>query len=277
MKLIGNLLMVVCLVAGCLSAATAYRPRTTSESLIGLTQTAPAGARPKTQDELDALRADLEAGKVSAEAYTRQREALVPIVPPGTGDAQKISDEDLAQMRTQGADGKPVAQYVKVKEFAFERWPHALPFVLSAAGLFAGAMLVRTATKKELRAAATTPGVQGAEKVGDPAHALAQTRAVCEQLLRDLPAMRSEKDRLDAIVERLGEAQKTHLAAFVDARPRLIAKLGLGGYAEMMDRFAAGERQLNRAWSAAADGYADEAMRCLANVPALLAEAERRL
>jgi hypothetical protein len=51
----------------------------------------------------------------------------------------------------------------------------------------------------------------------------------------------------------------------------------MGGYAELMDRFAAGERQINRAWSAAADGYLDEATRCLSNVPAMLAEAEQKL
>lgn len=276
MKLLGNLLMTLCLITGCLAAATAYRPRTANDAIVGATQTAPAGARDKTETELTTLRADLDAGRITSEQYVRQREALVAIVPPAP-QGGVITEEARAQMTATDADGDPVARFVKVKEFSLTRWPHAWLFGLSALGLFAGAMLVRTATKKQLAAVTTSPGAQGAEKVGDPAHALTQTRAICERLLRELPSMPSDKDRLDAIVDRLGEAQKTHLAAFVDARPRLIAKLGLAGYAELMDRFAAAERQLNRAWSAAADGYLAEATRCLSNVPGMLAEAEKKL
>mgnify|MGYP001431041056 CR=1 FL=1 len=276
MKLLGNLLMTLCLITGCLAAATAYRPRTSDSAIVGTTQTAPAGARDKTETELTKLRADLEAGRITSEQYVRQREALVALVPPAP-EGGVITEEARTQMTATDADGAPVAQFVKVKEFSIGRWPFAWLFGLSALGLFAGAMLVRTATKKELSAKPLSPGVEGTPKEGDPAHALAQTRAISEQLLRDLPAMPSDKDRLDAIVERLGDAQKTHLAAFVDARPRLIAKIGMGGYAELMDRFAAAERQLNRAWSAAADGYIAEATHCLSNVPGMLAEAERKL
>jgi hypothetical protein len=276
MKLLGNLLMTICLITGCLAAATAYRPRTSNDAIVGTTQTAPAGARDKTETELAKLRADLEAGRVTSEQYVRQREALVALVPPSP-DGGVITEEARAQMIEQDADGQPVAQFVKVKEFSLTRWPYAWLFGLSALGLFTGAMLVRTATRHALEDSPISPGVEGAQKEGDPAYALAQTRAVAEQLLRDLPSMPSDRARLDAIVERLGEAQKTHLAAFVDARPRLIAKIGMGGYAELMDRFAAGERQINRAWSAAADGYLDEATRCLSNVPAMLAEAEKKL
>lgn len=272
MKSLGNLLMVICLITGCLSMATAYRPRPT-QGVVGLTQTAPAGAREKTDDELTQLRGDLESGKITAEQYTRQRDALVPLVTAG----ESISAEQVEQMRTMDDTGAPTARFVKVQEFSVMRWPFAWLFALSALGLFAGAMLVRTATKKELADSALSPGVEGEHKEGDPAYALAQTRIACEELIRDLPSMGTEKQQLDAIVDRLGDAQKNHLAAFVDARPRLIAKLGMGGYAELMDRFAAAERQINRSWSAAADGYHAEAMRCLHNAPPMLEEAERKL
>ncbi len=272
MKLLGNLLMVVCLISGCLAMATAYRPRAT-DAVVNLTQTAPAGGREKTDAELAQLRKDFESHAITAEQYTRARQTLVPIVSP----AEKISIEQLEQMRTMDDTGAPTARFVKVKEFSLTRWPFAWLFGLSIAGLFTGAMLVRTATKKELAASALTTDAQGAQRQGDPAHALEQTRIICEQLLRDLPAMPSEKAQLDAIVDRLGEAQKTHLADFVDARPRLIAKLGMSGYAELMDRFAAAERQINRAWSAAADGYLAESVRCLRNAPPMLAEAERKM
>jgi hypothetical protein len=48
------------------------------------------------------------------------------------------------------------------------------------------------------------------------------------------------------------------MANFADARESMIHGLGLAEYAEVMDHFARGERFLNRAWSASADGYVDE-------------------
>jgi hypothetical protein len=113
-----------------------------------------------------------------------------------------------------------------------------------------------------------------------------RTRAVlAERLgasdLADLPHLlllpEALQDRLALILERLGEAQKTHMPAFVEARPILIARLGLGGFAELMDRYAAAERQINRAWSAAADGVPAEAAQCLELASVFLDEALDRL
>ena len=53
------------------------------------------------------------------------------------------------------------------------------------------------------------------------------------------------------------------MTEFVEARSPLIAQLGLAGFAEVMDRWAAAERQINRAWSAAADGVYEEVVDCL--------------
>lgn len=53
------------------------------------------------------------------------------------------------------------------------------------------------------------------------------------------------------------------LADFADARESIAHVFGLGSYAEVMNHFAAGERYLNRVWSASVDGYVDE---CLAYV-----------
>jgi hypothetical protein len=48
------------------------------------------------------------------------------------------------------------------------------------------------------------------------------------------------------------------LARFVDARESIAHVHGLQAYADVMNAFAAGERYLNRVWSASADGYVDE-------------------
>jgi len=48
------------------------------------------------------------------------------------------------------------------------------------------------------------------------------------------------------------------LAAFVNKRESIAHVHGLSAYADVMSSFAAGERYLNRVWSASADGYIDE-------------------
>ncbi len=44
----------------------------------------------------------------------------------------------------------------------------------------------------------------------------------------------------------------------MDARESIAHRYGLAAYGEVMSSFAAGERYLNRVWSASADGYIDE-------------------
>ena len=48
------------------------------------------------------------------------------------------------------------------------------------------------------------------------------------------------------------------LNTFIEARESIAHSHGLAAYAEVMNCFAAGERYLNRVWSASADGYVDE-------------------
>jgi len=48
------------------------------------------------------------------------------------------------------------------------------------------------------------------------------------------------------------------LAEFANARQALVKRFGMNTYADVMTEFASAERFLNRAWSAAADGYVDE-------------------
>ena len=53
------------------------------------------------------------------------------------------------------------------------------------------------------------------------------------------------------------------LGDFADARESMIHGLGLAQYADVMDHFARGERFVNRAWSASADGYVDEVWKAM--------------
>lgn len=246
LKYAGFLLIAIGLVLGVASVPTAYLPSLTlpDEQLIGLTLAAPAG------EVRTAGMPDHVVGE--------------PIVRPLTdGQPTKVTAELLQTLRDAGVER------IKVKEFAIGRWSGLLPFVLACGLLLGGAFLVRTDMKRRLAAA---EAAAGADTASSPEAALAAITDAIEGLRRDLPHMTTEHDRQHAIIERLGEVQSTHVPAFVDARPLLISRLGLSGFAELMDRFAAMERQVNRAWSAAADGVEDEALDCLERASALAAE-----
>jgi len=83
-----------------------------------------------------------------------------------------------------------------------------------------------------------------------------------------LAAIANDSDRLDQQKESINvyelrhvidETFPPHLAAFVEARESIAHSYGLKAYAEVMNRFATGERYLNRVWSASTDGYQTEA------------------
>jgi hypothetical protein len=57
---------------------------------------------------------------------------------------------------------------------------------------------------------------------------------------------------------RIDELFPQDLSDFVCARRSIAHAHGLAAYADVMSDFAAGERYLNRVWSASADGYIDE-------------------
>lgn len=64
-------------------------------------------------------------------------------------------------------------------------------------------------------------------------------------------------DELRHEIDRLFRADLTR---FVDARESMVPLFGLQAYADIQSAFAAGERYVNRVWSASADGYQAEAL-----------------
>ncbi len=57
---------------------------------------------------------------------------------------------------------------------------------------------------------------------------------------------------------RIDELFTEDLDIFVEARQSIAHIYGLSAYGDVMSSFVAGERYLNRVWSASADGYIDE-------------------
>jgi len=241
MKLLAGLLIAVSLVLGIVGAVTAYLPSLdlADEQLVGLTLNAPAGA---------------VAGPDGKLAPIAAKDAV-------------ITSEILAALRGSGV-GR-----VRVKEFALDRWSGKELFALGFAGLAGGAAMVRRKTKKDL----AVQSVEAAASGTSPEATLASLRDLVAKLRKDLNAIPSADQRAQMVMKVIGEAQATLLPAFIDARPLLVGRIGLGGYAQVMDRFAAAERQLNRAWSAAADSVDEEALHCLATGQSLLDEAAAKL
>ena len=86
-----------------------------------------------------------------------------------------------------------------------------------------------------------------------------------------LDAQKHSIDTYD-VRHRIDELFTDDLETFVDARQSIAHRYGLAAYAEVMTAFAAGERYLNRVWSASADGYIDEVHEYLAKAKDQFAE-----
>ena len=80
------------------------------------------------------------------------------------------------------------------------------------------------------------------------------------RIVGNITKLNSEKESINTydVRYKIDELFMDDLAVFVNARQSISHILGLAAYADVMSSFAAGERYLNRVWSASADGYIDE-------------------
>ena len=240
MRLIAWLIITVSLVACIVAAITAYSPPVTlpDELLASATLNAPAG------------RAGAQ-WPASTQPVAQKGEPLTP--------------EVLARLRAAGESR------VRLKEFSLRRWREWWVFAVGCAGMLAGGLWIRRENARQL-----VLDQRAADAGEGPDAAIKHLRAELDVLRRDVAGDTSGA-RLPLIRERVDHMTTHHIVPFIDARPVLVSRLKLAGYAQLMDRFAAGERQLNRAWSAAADGYEEEAVACLENAAVLFEEAEKRM
>lgn len=92
-------------------------------------------------------------------------------------------------------------------------------------------------------------------------------RRGADNLMGSLDRIVQNMVKLDALKRQLHPSEvpgwidrtfRPDLDAFVEARESMVHLYGLQVYACVMNEFAAGERYLNRVWSASVDGYVDE-------------------
>lgn len=94
------------------------------------------------------------------------------------------------------------------------------------------------------------------------------------QIVDNLKRLNNQKQDINPYDMRhsIDELFAEDLAIFVDGRESIAHAYGLKAYADVMSFFAAGERYLNRVWSASADGYVDEVNTYLDKAQAQFAE-----
>lgn len=300
MKLIAYLIITASVIAGSLASSTAYLTPldTAQERLSELSLNSPAGAfDPEQASEAFLERLENVREKIAASTEETERDPLMPAQPERqaadipqvttapTGEAALAEREAVAPIGRAGDKLVPElvellrdegVRYVKTSSFSFATWPHWWLFVLACLGLGGGALLVRSAQKAEI-ARANALQVGTPENAADAKTVFARLSGRLSELADDLARAKSDDEKLDAIVHRIGNIQRDDVPAFVADRPALVSRMGLAGYAELMDHFAAMERQLNRAWSAAADGHLPEAEACLAAAQPMLLQTLEKL
>lgn len=257
MKAIGSILIVISLVVGSIAAATVYyAPLSLPDEAF---QMSAATGEPAY------LELTAPAGLVRTEEGDRE-----PLVKAGTPLTQEVLTT-LRGHELQRADGStPELRRIRVSAFSFGRWKEKWWFLLASLGLVAGAALLRLDARR--RAASAEPTGVGTKRLG-PTEAIAAVKATLETLA-DRLSTGTDEERSDAVVVAIDKLRRRELDAFIENRDRLIGRHGLAGFAQIMDRFAAMERQINRAWSAAADGVLEEAEECVGQALRLVDEVE---
>ena len=105
---------------------------------------------------------------------------------------------------------------------------------------------------------------------------IAEIRTRIANVIYNVAKLSKETDTLapSKIAKRIDDDLADDLRVFADGRDSITTEYGLSVFADVMTQFAAGERAINRAWSASADGYVDEAATCLQRAEQLMRAAK---
>ncbi len=140
---------------------------------------------------------------------------------------------------------------------------------------YGGAMAVGVVGVVLLRVAASRVSTSDSKVAAD----LDTLRNSLDRVIARLQALLAERQNVDvyAVSSRIDSDFLEDLGRFVDARETIIPVGGLKGFANVMSDFASGERLINRAWCASADGYVDEVWASLAKAEQLMQSAREHL
>ncbi|MHC4607778.1 MAG: hypothetical protein ACYTAF_12760, partial [Planctomycetota bacterium] len=99
------------------------------------------------------------------------------------------------------------------------------------------------------------------------------------RIVENMKKLNATKESFSAydIRHEVDKAFVDDIDTFVQARKSIVYVYGLQAYGMIMSHFAAGERYLNRVWSASADGYVNEVNDYLGKAQEQFQEAQQKL
>ena len=99
------------------------------------------------------------------------------------------------------------------------------------------------------------------------------------RIVDNIKKLNAEKESVQLVDmhHRIDQFLPEDLSTFADARESISHLYGLQAYTDVMSDFAAGERYINRVWSASADGYVDEVLVYLEKAQTQFSEAYQKL
>jgi hypothetical protein len=142
-----------------------------------------------------------------------------------------------------------------VKGFRVRHWEERYVYLAALVAMVLGVVLKRPRAAAGVDGAAADGGALGASDV----------RARVAALARKLEELAARVDGLapDGIHAALDPLLADDVYTIVESRDAVAARLGAAGFVAVFGPFAAAERQMNRAWSAAVDGNVAEARECV--------------
>lgn len=138
---------------------------------------------------------------------------------------------------------------------AEQKWA-TVPWTVYGAAMFGGAIGV-VVLRVTARAVA-----EHSDRVEAEYSTITASLAKLNERMAELRSRRSQMSPQD-IVEYIDHQFSEPFGDFADARNALVQRFGMEGFANVMTQFASAERFVNRAWSAAADGYLQESFASL--------------
>lgn len=211
----------------------------TSEAFVSWVKELESKQRGQNKDTSESIKRSDDRRDVEARPIPRPTVAKAQIAADKTS-RKSLTKEDLIKRRIASLPSLWSAVY----------WPG---YLISAVVGICGAFLIRRSTHTEIESDV-------------------HRQAGLDQLVATLQSLNLQIDRLVEALPQLAPEETvawidTHCSPlctdFAESRDLMKRAFGLDGFAAVMSDFASGERFLNRVWSAAADGYMEEAWRSL--------------
>lgn len=138
-----------------------------------------------------------------------------------------------------------ICSFITVMNEREINWALFIPFLIMG---IVGVVIARVSMRREATSEAVVT-----KNIGS-------LRQSLDNIVKNIKQLNQDKENINVydLPPRIDQVFLHDLNTFVGARESIGFAYTLQDYADIMSHYAAGERYLNRVWSAAADGYQDE-------------------